>query len=221
MILEYVRRGAIRRVRKTIGWIRSLRGLSYVSKLDESDVFALLHERTIALVGNAESLSATTFGAAIDTHDLIVRFNAAPLPSPISHGERTTIIATGIIVEPALMKARGAQYVFYLTPRPKYLPRWLADSPNFFLCPEDIHAMLGRQIGARPTTGMMMIDILRRSGCASVDLYGFDFFASASLSNVRPRRREPHDFAAERKLVLSLVKSDPRFHLNRSAPAGD
>jgi hypothetical protein len=221
VIVDWIRRKAVKRTRKTIGSIRSLLGLRYTSRLGEADVRALLDGRTVALVGNAASLVGTDRGAAIDAHDIIVRFNAAPLPSAVSHGAKTTIIATGIIVELELMKARGAQYVFYLTPEPTYLPRWLAGSPDLFLCPVETQGALARQLGARPTTGMMMIDILRRSRCASVDLYGFDFFASASLSNVKPRRREPHDFAAEREMVMSLLQSDPRFHLISPAPAGD
>jgi hypothetical protein len=221
VIVDWIRKKALKRTRKTIGSVRSLLGLNYTSRLGEDDVYAILAGRTVALVGNATSLIGTDQGAAIDAHDIVVRFNAAPMPSVTSHGARTTIIATGIIVELELMQARAARYVFYLTPEPKYLPRWLAGSEDLFLCPAETQATLAREIGARPTTGMMMIDILRRSRCASVDLYGFDFFASASLSNVRPRRREPHDFAAERGIVMSLLERDGRFHLIRPAPAGN
>jgi hypothetical protein len=173
------------------------------------------------LVGNAASLSSNPAGQAIDRHDVVVRFNAAPLPSVISHGMRTTIIATSIVIEPGLVEARGAEHVFFMTPRPKYLPRWLTMRPDFFLYPVASHAALMREIGARPSTGMMMIDLLSRSPCADVDLYGFDFFGSASLSDSRPRKSVPHDFAAERGFVARLLQRDRRFRINGPKGMGD
>ena len=83
---------------------------------------ALLHGKTVALVGNAASLSAGTEGADIDAHDIVIRFNTCPLPSPLSHGTRTTIIATSVVIEPELVAARSAAHVFFMSPQPSYLP---------------------------------------------------------------------------------------------------
>ena len=59
----------------------------------------------------------------------------------------------------------------------------------------------------------MLIDLLARSGAAEVALYGFDFFASLSLSGTRTAAQVPHDFAAERAFVTALIAQDPRFRL--------
>lgn len=51
-----------------------------------------------------------------------------------------------------------------------------------------------------------MTDLLARSTATKITLYGFDFFASLSLSGRRTSAQVPHNFQAE------------RFHLaNRSA----
>lgn len=217
MLVEKIKQKLIKRTRKTIGAARSLFALSYRSRLSEDDVFALLLGKTIALVGNAASLSETTYGPAIDSHDIVIRFNTCPVPSSLSHGTRTTIIATSVVIEPQLVRARAAAHVFFMSPRPIYLPGWLVSRPDFFLLPVASHAALMKEVSARPTTGMMVIDLLRRSPSIAIDLYGFDFFASASLSNLRLPKSSPHDFSAERNIVLHLLESDNRFQMNRPA----
>lgn len=217
MLVEKIKRKLAKQARKIIGAVRSLLGISYSSRLTEGEVFALLRGGTVALVGNAASLSGATYGAAIDAHDIVIRLNTCPMPSSLSHGTRTTIIATSVVIEPELVRARDAAHVFFMSPRPKYLPGWLVSRPDFFLLPVATHAVLMTQVGARPTTGMMVIDLLRRSPSIAIDLYGFDFFGSASLSNLRPPKSSPHDFSAEKTIVLQLLAQDNRFQLNKSA----
>jgi hypothetical protein len=189
-------------------------GIKYVSHQCEEDIFALLADRTIALVGNAASLSATCHGASIDAHDIVIRMNAAPLPSEVSHGARTTVIATSIVLKAEVVKTRGAAQVFMMSPEPTYVPGWLKNRRDLFIYPKFRHVALMDELGARPTTGMMVVDLLRRSPCAKVNLYGFDFFSSASLSNARTPKSSPHDFIAEKTFVTGLLQCDRRFHLN-------
>ena len=65
------------------------------------------------------------------------------------------------------------------------------------------------------TTGLMLIDLLARSAAQEVRLYGFDFFASLSLSGRRTADQVPHDFDAEAAWADALIHADPRLHLNR------
>ena len=64
-------------------------------------------------------------------------------------------------------------------------------------------------------TGAMLIELLLHSDLARLDLYGFDFFASKSLSGSRSAEQVPHDFDAEAAWVEGLLQSDPRLHLHR------
>ncbi|TNF10800.1 MAG: hypothetical protein EP320_16600, partial [Rhodobacteraceae bacterium] len=89
-----------------------------------------------------------------------------------------------------------------------------ASSPGFYLHPLSEYEALKARLGAQPTTGAMLIDMLARSGLARLDLYGFDFFASLSLSGRRTADKVPHDFAAEAEMVARLTERDPRIIRN-------
>jgi hypothetical protein len=73
---------------------------------------------------------------------------------------------------------------------------------------------LSTTLGSRPSTGMMTIDSLRRiGGFSELRLFGFDFFQSGSLSTRHIAAPPPHDFAAERALVLKLMEQRPDIRL--------
>ena len=95
------------------------------------------------------------------------------------------------------------------------LARRTASAPGFYLHPLDDIAALHGRLAAPPTTGAMMIDLLLRGDLASLTLYGFDFFASLSLSGRRAAADVPHDFAAEAAWVQDLLAHDPRLTLER------
>ena len=116
----------------------------------------------------------------------------------------------------AILADRAPKRILWITPRRKRLPWRIARTPGFHLHPRAEAEALRTAIGARPTTGLMMIDKLLRSNCAKVDLYGFDFFGSLSLSGSRGPGRVPHDFDAERAWVGAALERDPRLSLHRT-----
>jgi hypothetical protein len=176
-------------------------------------LLAELEGRSVALVGNARSLAERREGAEIDWADLVIRLNAAPLPSPESHGTRTDWMAVSVPVDEAVIAARAPRRVLWMTPKRKRLPWRIAGRPGFVLAPAEWNARLAAELDARPTTGLMVIDLLARSGARAVRLHGFDFFASLSLSGGRAAKDVPHDFGAERAWVERLVDRDGRFKL--------
>jgi hypothetical protein len=169
--------------------------------------------KQVALIGNARSLSTTHHGLAIDAADLVIRMNGAPIPSHNSHGSRTDWLAVSMPPKAALLTARTPARVLWMTRKRKRLPYVLTRRPGFYLNRRDEAKALAEHLGAPPTTGLMLIDLLARSPAAGVSLYGFDFFASLSLSGNRTAAQVPHDFVAERSFVESLLARDPRFHL--------
>ena len=74
----------------------------------------------------------------------------------------------------------------------------MATQKGFALPPLDTYLRLKAQLNAPPTTGLMMIDLLAGSPATKITLYGFDFFASLSLSGRRTAAQVPHNFQAER-----------------------
>lgn len=167
--------------------------------------------RDVALVGNARSLAEKRLGAAIDAADIVIRINRAPMPAAASHGARTDWLglATGI---PAAELARiRPGRILWMSHKRKRLPWAVAASPGFYLHPLADWASLRDTLGAPPTTGLMLIDMLSQSQAKSVTLYGFDFFASLSLTGSRTAAQVPHNFSAERSHAEALMARDRRF----------
>ncbi|MFT6531775.1 MAG: hypothetical protein ACJASC_001321 [Limimaricola cinnabarinus] len=181
--------------------------------LPEPDLLSRLAGRHVALVGNARSLTDKAQGTEIDAAEIVIRLNTAPMPSPVSHGRRTDWLAMSIAVPAPVISALAPELLLWMTPKRKRLPWRVACIPGFALLPAAHAAILHHDLGARPTTGMLAIDLLTRSDLASARLYGFDFFASKSLSGGRAATDVPHDFAAEHDRVAGLMATDPRFSL--------
>lgn len=177
-------------------------------------LLAELDEKSVAIVGNARALEQAQFGARIDAADIIIRINRAPMPAPESHGSRTDwlALATSLSREDAL-RIKPRRYL-WMSHKRKRLQPYVAQSDGFYLHPLDDWKKLGAELGAPPSTGAMIIDLVACSRAKSVALYGFDFFASRSLSGRRRADQVPHDFAAEAAWVQTLASRDARFRLN-------
>ncbi|WP_265502281.1 glycosyltransferase family 29 protein [Paracoccus beibuensis] len=176
-------------------------------------LLATLRDRQVALVGNARALADTRDGARLDAADIVIRINRAPIPDPASHGSRTDWLALATRLPDADRARLSPSRILWMSPKRKRLDWRTASSPGFYLHPlADYHALKGR-LAAPPTTGAMMIDLLLRAPLAGLTLYGFDFFASLSLSGRRGATDVPHDFASEAAWVEDLLRRDPRLTL--------
>lgn len=174
-----------------------------------------LSGQRVALIGNARALAAQAHGPQIDAADRVIRINRAPMPGPASHGTRTDWLALATRLPDADRARLNPGRILWMSPKRKRLDWASASGPGFYLQPlADIDALAGR-LGAPPTTGAMMIDLLLRSDLAALTLYGFDFFASLSLSGRRVAADVPHDFAAEAAWVADLLQRDHRLTLIR------
>lgn len=186
--------------------------------LPQAALLAELDGRSVALVGNARALAQGRQGAAIDRHDVVMRMNRAPMPAPASHGTRTDWLALGIPPAAADRQRLSPSRVLWMPWKRRRLDWATARAPGFYLHPRADIAALQARLGAKPTTGALMIDLLLRSRLAALDLHGFDFFASNSLSGRRTAAEVPHDFGAEAKWVAGLVAADPRLRLVATDP---
>lgn len=183
--------------------------------IGETRLMSALKGKSIALVGNARSLSEQQYAPLIDRAEVIIRLNAAPIPSASSHGSRTDWIAMSVPVADDVIVRRAPSVLLWMTPKRKRLPWRLASDPRFFLNPRQRALDLRRALGAPCSTGLMVIDLIVRSQAAEITLYGFDFFESQSLSGRRNIDQVPHDFYSEREYVQSLMDLDARLSLVR------
>ena len=172
---------------------------------------------SVALVGNARSLSESAFGNEIDAATQVIRINRAPMPSATSHGTRTDALALATSLDADTLTRLNPALILWMSHKRKRLPWAVASHPGFVLPPLTDFNRLKAALGAPPTTGLLMIDLLSRSPAAQITLYGFDFFASASLTGSRTAADVPHDFTAERGFVADLLTRDPRFHLRAAS----
>lgn len=198
-------------------WARSLRQEAPLAALSTGRA-ALMEElagKTVALVGNARSLTGKTEGARIDAADLVIRINRAPMPQPATHGSRTDWLALATSIGAADLARIAPARLLWMSHKRKRLPWRVASSDGFYLHPLPDFARLHDRLGAPPTTGLMMIDLLAASGLARLELFGFDFFASLSLTGGRTAAQVPHDFAAEKSFVEALARRDSRIALTR------
>ncbi|SMO72012.1 glycosyltransferase family 29 protein [Paracoccus laeviglucosivorans] len=192
---------------------RTLRDEAALQSLSthQSAVLNDLAGKHVALVGNARALADTSQGALIDAADLVIRINRAPMPQARSHGARTDwlALATRLGAQDRTRIAPGR--ILWMSPKRKRLDWQTATSPGFYLHPLADYAALKTQLAAPPTTGAMMIDLIARSDAARLDLFGFDFFASLSLSGSRTADQVPHDFSGESEWVHRLISADRRI----------
>jgi hypothetical protein len=175
-------------------------------------------DKSIALVGNASSLWEGNFGPQIDAADYVIRINQGAFIElfPQSTGVRTDALLmslNGNSVEKAWMFSRArrrAKTVVAMTPR----DRTFLGIPLEKLIPTyplEWHAELHTTMGARPSTGAMAVDLLRRTVTSpeQISIYGFDFWGSPTTYTGKIKAA-PHDPEAEEKFVRGAV---PKGHV--------
>ena len=194
---------------------RTLRDESALAALSvpQAELLDAAAGRDIALVGNARSLSGQGHGAAIDAAGLVVRINRAPMTAPESHGRRTDWLALAVRLPDPDRNRLHPGRILWMSPKRKRLDWRTASSPGFYLHPLADYRALMSELGAPPSTGIMAIALLLRANPAGLSLYGFDFFASLSLSGSRNAAQVPHDFAAEAAWVRTRAATDPRLRI--------
>ncbi len=181
----------------------------------KSDLIAELTDKSVAIIGNSRALSETSFGAEIDTADIVIRINRAPMPSVNSHGSKTNWLALATKLEQSEETRINPERIFWMSPKRKRLPFWVASRPGFYLNPQSDFEILKSQLNAPPTTGLTIIDLVSQSKAKVINLYGFDFFASLSLTGSRTAEQVPHDFDTEKSWVSDLAKRDHRLTVHR------
>ena len=192
---------------------RTLRDEGALQRLSapQSAVLDDLAGKRIALIGNARALAETRHGAQIDAADLVIRINRAPMPSAESHGGRTDWLALAVRLAATDRARLAPARILWMSPKRKRLDWHTATSPGFYLHPLADYQALKARLDAPPTTGAMMIDLIARSEMARLELYGFDFFASLSLSGRRTADQVPHDFKGESEWARKLMLADRRI----------
>ena len=181
--------------------------------LTEGDLLHSLSNRSVSIVGNARSLNKNSFGSKIDKNDIIIRLNRSPISSENSHGIKTTWIATATSLSNELLNQRNPEVILWMTPKIRKLGLNLTNYSSFYLNRKKTNNQLKEKIDARPSVGLMTIDLIQKSEASKIEIFGFDFFESLSNSGKRKAKQVPHDFNSEKKFVKNLINFDKRIKI--------
>lgn len=223
-------RKKVDRLAKTPSFLRELERFASRARLagriltgncvSRDEILLALEGKSVAVVGNARSLDVGNYGADIDAHDIVIRFNRVPIVSTRSHGQRTTWVATGVPISPQRMASLGATHVLWLSRYRRKIPSETAVIDRLYLHPAGEIDELAKRSGVdRPTTGLTAIDLLCSSAARKITLFGFDFYKSQSSSSHQTIEAAPHQFDREEVFVRSLIAKDARFELKKAETA--
>lgn len=150
-----------------------------------------IKNKTVAIVGNAQSIFNHKYGAEIDDHDVIIRFNRGFVTEPKAQGTKTDILILACELNTEEKSRFKAKY---------YINRSARYKSGDYTFPNEIRRRLKQIIGAQPSSGFMAIDYCRQAGAKKIDLYGFDFEATPTFYNPAGYQTK-HNYAKEKQLI--------------------
>lgn len=165
--------------------------------------------RSVALVGNAKSILASSYGEDIDAHDVVVRFNRGAVQHQQAQGIRTDVLGFSLAIEREFISEHfGQPLLVWLTPkdREKFAIYFESLPGDMSFYPVERWAKLSQALhGARPSSGMMMMDLICRLQPEAVNLFGFDFKKSRTFY-LQEDHKGPHNWAREKDLAIKFIK---------------
>jgi hypothetical protein len=166
-----------------------------------------ISRKRVCIVGNAESLFARNYGPLIDAHDVIVRMNRGFIRTTSRQGERTDIVTLSSLMSlDELQSGYGRCRTVWMTPRRAALTDAFIRDSRLVFYPRRLWRLLSRELGgARPSTGLMTIDLIaRQCDAAGVTLVGFDFKRTKTFYDGR-NYRSVHDWSGEKAWVRAMI----------------
>jgi len=167
----------------------------------------LVRNKPVALIGN--SASYREFPEILERHEIIVRINRGAehmIHAGFSDLRTDMLLVSGILDSTLL---QSVQNVAWMSPKGRdEIPPEIAKTLFFY--PTDSWERLRAEIGSRPSTGCMGIDLFSNLVAdGELWLYGFDFWRSPTSYTDR-NRPGPHDPAAEERFAQSRI---PRYRI--------
>lgn len=173
--------------------------------------------KSVALIGNAESLFSKSYGTDIDSHDVVVRLNKAAMlyerfDVAKSHGKRTDI----------WMFWRTGEYNKHFSKidskiKKMHMGHQERNRINMkevdFVYPNALYEPLKKIAGNHnnPTTGFMAIDYILHCEPRLLSIYGFDWKETPTFTDPTRKKEKmcPHDYETEKKYCVDMVISRP------------
>lgn len=190
---------------------RSLMGKASVSGTDDAGSILAgvidkhVRDKSVAIIGNSNSIFNGNYGDTIDSHDIIIRINRGhEIESPKSQGSKTDILSISIPIPEKLVTPIMPELVIWATNKIGNMPKY----NNIVMVRNSDSAWkkLFDQIGSRPSTGLITINLFANyMNCKNISLFGFDFFKTKTFYHTDRRIKMPHDGKSEEAFVRKLV----------------
>ncbi|VAW49396.1 hypothetical protein MNBD_GAMMA03-2132 [hydrothermal vent metagenome] len=148
---------------------------------DLANIVSLIQGERVALVGNSRKVLGQQFD--VDRYDVVIRMNDAwKLPEEMkqSVGTRLDLLCVSGKKTKIEKLAEKEFLVMWMSPKNRdMISKSTCDNIEFY--PLDWWQELYEILDARPSTGCMAVDTVRRLiGDGTLTLYGFDFFQNDS-----------------------------------------
>ena len=176
-----------------------------------------LKDKSVAVVGNAQSLFEHDYGSLIDSHDIVLRFNKGFVTNPLKQGRQTDILslAYGLSLQ-EIREHFGDAAVIWVTPLRELMAKDLLNNRHNVPC---VPFSLWRELyvemnGVRPSAGTITIKLLRTLfEPMKISLFGFDWKATKTFYHDKDERGW-HDWQSEMQLVRRWISEDSRLSLH-------
>lgn len=210
-----------------------------LSTIDSRSVLSdFFRGKSVAIVGNGPREQGRGLGSEIDGHDIVVRFNNIDLAGyEQDYGRRTDVWVKHMqktlrhhIDVPSLKMVVYESDLLRFPLAPGYAAAIVEDAAahGIAYCDSAHHAFFTRRYDLYPTSGILLIEMIRRLPVKFLDVYGFSFLDSAKISSYshyssRRSAQEKtvdvgwHDMNVEAAYLRKLFKNGRRLESARPA----
>jgi hypothetical protein len=189
-----------------------------------SDIENHIKGKSVAIVGNAQSILQKEDGLFIDAYDVVIRMNFgytfAPhlnrFVAPKYLGTKTDVVTAGnaLNILNEMNRYPGAKFLVHMSGgnRNETIDK---KQNKFHLYPIEYWESLKNVLTARPSTGMMVFDMVEKSNPRHVAMFGFDWKHTPTYYNDGKAGRQkeepnkpigPHNWVMERNYIIGKCK---------------
>lgn len=175
--------------------------------------------KSVALVGNAQSQDKKKQGKSIESHDMVCRINRGPLKTPSkTHGNRTDILFYG---DPGQILETVVDKVNPHTPC-IVLYNKFADRKhplqNIILIDKPTERWIIKSCGYSkptmwPSNGLSAFFIITKCVPKSLSLFGFDWKETPTFYRDDTRGDERHDYNLEKGFIQGVVATHENINI--------
>jgi len=163
--------------------------------------------KTMALIGNASSVQGS-YKHDIENHDIVIRLNKGFfLINNLHFGTKVNMLGLSMPIKTEILESLDLDYILWCTPKHELKTKYLKRVAYNY--PKDWWNILNYTLGARPSTGCMMLDFIYRTGTyKSLKIYNFDFWNSPTFytNTIHLGNHNPEQEKAYLEALLFLDK---------------